>query len=198
MVDLIQTPDANAAAPAVVATPVRKKQVFERIPAIGMKPPLFNETEEGMEYSLVYVSPQGKQCIIRCTENVWRDVQQSQLSRKPRHDFVLLKDRAEEIVTQITMHLKRDFGIFDLATDTEAGASPASKYVEVVIDPEGTVSIKNRPADITHAVEDVILSSLRTDGAIRSGDYIDGSYRVDEVRERDGFRTAYVDPRPMT
>ena len=198
MVDLIRTPEVHHLAPLKVEKPVRKQQIFERIPAIGMKPPLYNETEEGTTYSLVYVSPQGKQCIVKCTENVWRDVQQSQLSRKPRHDFVLLKDRAEEIVTQITMHLKRDFGIFDLATDTEAGSSPASKYVEVVIDPEGTVSIRNRPADITNAVEDVILSSLRTNGDITSGDYIDGSYRIDEVRERDGFRTAYVDPRPMT
>jgi hypothetical protein len=197
VVDAVKDTDpvSEADDAAMDKAPVVKKQgpTFERIPAIGMKPPTHEEEDDGsVHYYLNYVTPQGKLARLECTENVWRDANQSKLNRKPRYDFVMYRDRKTSKVGQLSMHMKRDFQVFDQIEDSDESNS---RHIELVVDPEEIVSIRNRPADITQEVADVILSSLSRDPHVASGSYIEGAYRVDEVRERDGYRTIYVNPR---
>ena len=56
------------------------------------------------------------------------------------------------------------------------------------------LKILRAPAEVSTSTENEILESLKKDAKAKSGDYLAGKFRVAEIRERDGYKTFFIDP----
>ena len=176
-----------------------KRPKYKKVTAISIRLPE-SEVEEGEtpKFFINYVLNSGKLVTKPCTHKIWKDVTAEELFRKFRYQFEIFEDSDSGEVQHIDAKLKKEhlpsgFSEDDLISVGDDDSVKEPRFVEVVINPDNEVSVKRAPTKCTKATEDEILESISNDTSIKSGDYLKGAYRVDEIREREGYKTLYVD-----
>lgn len=87
-------------------------------------------------------------------------------------------------------HLPPGFNESDVL---DSAVTHEAVHLEVTISPGDEIEVNRAPSDCTQATEDEVIDSLSSDINIKPGDYILGRYRIDEIREREGYKTIYID-----
>ena len=175
----------------------QKRPSYKKQTAISIRLPeqdLSNQSKP--KFFINYVLNSGEQVKRPCTHKVWKDINAEKLFQKFRYNFEVLYDDATGIVQHLTSSMKREhlpagFSEEDVV-DADSNVSNPT-YLEVVVDPENTVKVARAPSDCGKGTEDEVLDSLASDTDVKSGDYLSGKYRVEEIREREGFKTIFVD-----
>ena len=179
--------------PAVksVARPKLKK-----IPAISIRLPGATELDDNQwSFSCGFVEPSGKLITKECTRKIWQEINSEALFKKFRYEFDVFVDE-KDIVTHINAKLKQEFlppGFNAEDLDDSHSDLNEVKFLEVTKDPSDILRVMRAPSNCSRPTEDEVVESLESNSDIKSGDYIAGRYRVEEIRERDGVQTFYID-----
>jgi len=173
-----------------------KRPKYKKSHAISIRLPR-EEVEEGErpKFYVTYVQNSGKSIERACTHKVWKDINTEELFRKFRYEFEIFEDAETGEVQHINAKIKKEhlpagFNIEDVA-DSDVTEEPA--FVEVVISPDDTIKVARAPSDCRKSTEDEIVESLSENANVKSGDYLLGNYRIEEIREREGHKTIFVD-----
>ena len=186
----VETPEKEEA-PKSISRPKLKK-----IPAISIRLPGATELDDDKwTFTCGFVEPSGKLLTKECTRKIWQEINSEKLFKKFRYEFDVFVDD-KDVVTHINAKLKKEFlppgfNTEDL-DDTQTELSEV-KFLEVTKDPSDTLRVMRAPSNCSRPTEDEIVESLESNSALKSGDYISGRYRVEEIRERDGVTTFYID-----
>jgi len=174
---------------------VADRPAFKTLTASTLGPPRFTENEEGeTDYYLEYVTSEGKIHQVQCTKGVYQDVEKEQLYRNYRVQFQLLFDEEKSIVSHINLKSKKEFLPAGFTEENIVGNNLDIKHIEASLSPESELKILRAPAEVSTSTENEILESLKKDAKAKSGDYLAGKFRVAEIRERDGYKTFFIDP----
>lgn len=174
---------------------VTERPAYKTLQASTMGPPRFTEVgPEEMRYYLEYTTSAGKQHQVPCTKGVYQDMEKEQIYRNYRVQFQLFLDEDKGVVSHINLKTKPEFLPKGFSEENVEGNDVGVKHVEVSLSPEKELKILRAPSETSSSSEKQILESLKKDVNAVSGDYLAGLFRVVEVRERDGYKTFFVDP----
>jgi hypothetical protein len=171
------------------------RPVFETLVAATLRIPYFSDEDGDTTYHLNYITTGGKAKAVACSKGVYKDVESEQLYKNYRVQFHLLFNEEEQLVTHINLKSKKEFLPAGFTEENIVGHTNTDvQHVEVSLSPDSELKILRTPTSTASSTENDILKSLQEDTAVSSGDYLQGKYRVVEIRERDGFKTFFVDP----
>ena len=174
---------------------VAERPAFKTLTASTMRPPRFEEGSDGeTNYYLEYTTVDGKSHQVPCTKGVYQDTEKEQLYRNYRIQFQLLYNEDDGVVSHINLKSKQEFLPTGFTEENIEGNNLDTKHVEVSLSPEKELKVLRAPSEVSSASEKEILESLEKDANAASGDYLAGKFRVVEIRERDGYKTFFVDP----
>ena len=180
---------------AEVAVEIQNRPNLKKIEAISIRLPGAEEIgDDEYKFNMGFVIPSGKLVHRECTRKVWREINSEELFRKFRYDFDIFEDE-NNVVHHINARAKQEFlppgfNLEDVETDLK---SKETRFLEITKDPSNTLRVMRAPTTCSRPTEDEVLDSIKSESNIVSGDYIKGRYRVEEIRERDGHTTYYVD-----
>jgi|SaaInlV_165m_DNA_1040744.scaffolds.fasta_scaffold03270_10 hypothetical protein len=145
-------------------------------------------------FSMGYVAPSGELKIKKCTQKVWKEINSEELFKKFRYNFDIFTDE-NDVVQHINARAKAEFlppgfDITDIKSELE---DKEVKHLEIVKDATDTLRVMRSPSSCSRPTEDEILTGVQDLESISSGDYINGKYRVEEIREKSGATTYYID-----
>ena len=177
-------------------TKVTKRAKYKKSTAISIRIPdeIVEEGEEP-QFFINYVISSGQLVKRPCTHKVWKDINNEGLFKKFRYEFDIFEDSEKGIVQHLNSRLKPEHlpaGFSEQDVVDSAVTSEAS-FLEITLSPEDELSVARAPSSCGKATEDEVIDSISNDLAVKSGDYILGKYRVEEIREREGFKTIFVD-----
>ena len=168
---------------------------FSRIQAVTIQLAYLKQLDDdSLEYYLDYVTPAGKFKTERCSKSVYKDVNSEKLTSNFRVKFTFLKDSEDGLIKHIAIKTKPEFlpqGFTE--EDSDMPNYSASENLELSVAPDSEVSVLKFPASASNTACNDVLASIQKDSNIKSGDYILGKYRISEIRERDGYKTVYID-----
>jgi len=177
---------------------IADRPAYKTLEASTLGPPKFQDGESGdTTYQLEYVTVDGKHNKVACTKGVYQDVEKEQLYRNYRVKFELLYDQDAELVSHINLKSKSEFLPMGFKQGDVVGSEVDLEQVEISLSPKKELRILRAPSSVSSNTEGEMLESLKKDAGVSSGDYLAGKYRVVEIRERDGFKTFFVDPAVM-
>ena len=180
---------------AEVAVEVENRPNLKKMEAISIRLPGAQEIgDDKYKFTMGFVAPSGRLIHKECTRKVWREINSEELFRKFRYDFDIFIDE-KDIVHHINARAKQEFlppgfNIEDVEDDLK---SKETRFLEITKDPSNVLRVMRAPSTCSRPTEDEVLDSIKSESSISSGDYIKGRYRVEEIRERDGHITYYVD-----
>tara|TARA_B100000579_G_scaffold437938_1_gene470094 strand:+ start:15927 stop:16520 length:594 start_codon:yes stop_codon:yes gene_type:complete len=175
---------------------VNKRAKYKKVTAISIRlPEEIIEEGESPKFFINYVLSSGQLVKKPCTHKVWKDINNEGLFKKFRYEFDVFEDSQKGIVQHLNARLKSEHlpagfneqDVIDSAVTTE------SAHLEVGVSPDNELSVNRAPSSCTKATEDEVLESISSDMNVKSGDYLLGKYRVEEIREREGHKTIFVD-----
>lgn len=188
---MTETKNEGVSKATVDARPKLKKHE-----AISIRLPGEEKIDENTwNFSMGYVDPSGQLHHKSCTRKIWQEINSEELFKKFRYDFEVFIDDGD-VVQHINARLKKEFLPAGFTTDdveNEKSALEEVRFLEVTKDPSDTLRVMRSPSSCTRPTEDEILESLSNNMDVSSGTYILGKYRVEEIRERDGVSTYYID-----
>ena len=174
---------------------IAQRPVFKRLVADTLRPPQFSEGEGNTEYQLNFVSPEGKANTVQCSKGVYQDVEKEKLYKNYRVQFHLLFDEEQEMITHINLKTKTQFLPAGFTEDDIVGSKTDVQHLEIGLSPDKNLNILRAPTTTASSTETEVLESLKiAPEDVKSGDYLQGKYRVVEIRERDGHKTFFIDP----
>lgn len=175
---------------------VTKRAKYKKTTAISIRiPEEVVEDGEQPKFFINYVLVSGQLVKRPCTHKVWKDINNEGLFKKFRYEFDIFEDSQKGIVQHLNSRLKSEHlpaGFNEQDVIDSAVTSEASN-LEITVSPENELSVARAPSSCSKATEDEVIDSMSSDLNIKSGDYILGKYRVDEIREREGYKTIFVD-----
>ena len=177
------------------AIQVENRPQLKKHEAISIRLPGAEEVSEDVyKFNMSFVRPSGQLVHKECTRKIWREINSEELFRKFRYNFDVFTDE-NDVVHHINAKAKQEFlppgfNMDDVETDLK---EKETRYLELTKDPSGTLRVMRAPSSCSRPTEDEVLESIKDQSEISSGDYLKGRYRVEEIRERDGYLTYYVD-----
>jgi len=169
---------------------------LKRLSAISIRLPGAHEYDtDQWEFTCGFVEPSGKFVTKACTRKIWQEINSEKLFKKFRYEFDVFVDE-QDVVTHINAKLKREFlppGFTVEDLEPSSDDVKEVKFLEVTQDPSLVLRVMRAPSNCSRPTEDEVLASLESNSDLKSGDYISGRYRVEEIRERDGVKTFYID-----
>lgn len=178
---------------------VVKRPQLKKLDAISIRLPGETETSEGQWYfTMSFVSPAGALMHKECTRKIWQEITTEQLYKKFRYNFEIFIDEDDK-VQHINATVKKEFlpaGFTEEDYENEVNQNSKiaeTKFLEVTKDPTDILRVMRAPSSCTRPTEDEILESLSGDFNVKSGTYLLGKYRIEEIRERDNIVTYYID-----
>lgn len=172
---------------------------LKKVDAISIRLPGESKDLNGdWSFQISYVEPSGKLVHKSCTRKIWQEVTTEQLFKKFRYNFEIFLD-AEDVVQHINALVKREFlpaGFSESDFEENYGTLEKvaeTKFLEITKDPTDTLRVMRAPSSCSRPTEDEIVESLASDLNVKSGTYLLGKYRVEEIRERDNTITYYID-----
>ena len=180
-------------------TKIVKRPEFTKLVGETLRVPSFEDDDYTgqVRYYLHFVTPEGKAEKIECTKGVYQDVEKEQLYKNYRLQYHLLLDQTQELVTHINVKTKREFLPPGFSPSDIVGGEKEAQFLEVSLTPESELQVLRSPTTVASTTENEVLTSLGKDSQVSSGDYIEGKYRVSEIRERDGYKTFFIDTHVM-
>jgi len=154
-----------------------------------------DESDESWSFNMSYVTPSGQLVHRTCTRKIWQEINEESLFKKFRYDFEVYEDE-NDVVHHINAKLKREFlpaGFSTEDMENESRSVDEVRFLEITKDASDTLRVMRAPSSCSRPTEDEIVDSLSKDDNVSSGTYILGKYRVEEIREREGVQTYYVD-----
>ena len=154
-----------------------------------------DESDDSWSFNMSYVTPSGQLVHRSCTRKIWQEINEEALFKKFRYDFEVYEDE-NEVVHHINAKLKREFlpaGFSAEDIENESRSVDEVRFLEITKDASDTLRVMRAPSSCSRPTEDEIVDSLSKDDNVSSGTYILGKYRVDEIREREGVLTYYID-----
>ena len=176
---------------------VDSRPKLKKTEAISIRLPgeVQDESDESWTFNMSYVTPSGSLAHRTCTRKIWQEINTEALYKKFRYDFEIYEDE-NDVVHHINAKLKREFLPAGFSTDdveNESRNVDEVRFLEITKDASETLRVMRAPSSCTRPTEDEIIDSLSKDDNVSSGTYILGKYRVEEIREREGATTYYVD-----
>lgn len=172
---------------------------LKKVDAISIRLPGESKDSNGdWSFRISYVEPSGKLVHKPCTRKIWQEVTTEQLFKKFRYNFEIFLD-AEDVVQHINALVKREFlpaGFSESDFEENYGTLEKvaeTKFLEITKDPTDTLRVMRAPSSCSRPTEDEIVESLASDLNVKSGTYLLGKYRIEEIRERDNTITYYID-----
>lgn len=173
-----------------------KRPKYKKTHAISLRLP-HEEVVEGEKpkFYITYVQNSGKAVVRPCTHKVWKDVNTEELFRKFRYEFEIFEDAQTGEVQHINAKIKKEHlpAGFNEADIADSDVTEEPRFVEVVISPDDKIKVARAPSDCRKSTEDEIIDSISENADVKSGDYLLGTYRIEEIREREGHKTIFVD-----
>ena len=178
---------------------VNKRPQLKKRDAISIRLPGEQEDSEGnWTFQMSYVEPSGKLIHRPCTRKIWQEITTEKLFKKFRYNFEIFEDEDGK-VQHINATVKREFlpaGFTEEDYENEYSSSDKvadTKFLEITRDPTDTLRVMRAPSSCTRPTEDEITESLAGDLNVKSGTYLLGKYRIEEICERDNVLTYYID-----
>jgi hypothetical protein len=173
-----------------------KRAKYKKTTAISIRlPEEIIEDGAKPKFFINYVLHTGELKTRPCTHKVWKDINIEELFKKFRYEFDIFEDAGTGVVQHLNSRLKSEHlpvG-FNEADIVDSTVTHEAAHLEVTVSPDDELSVQRAPSSCTQATEEEVIDSLAADLSVKSGDYILGKYRVDEIREREGHKTIYVD-----
>lgn len=178
---------------------IQKRPQLTKIDAISIRLPGETQDSEGVwSFNMDFVTPAGTLVHKKCTRKIWQEVTTEELFKKFRYNFEIFVDE-QDTVQHINATVKKEFLPAGFTEEDYENISQENtkvaetKFLEITKDPADILRVMRAPSSCTRPTEDEILESLSGDLNVKSGTYLLGKYRIEEIRERDNIITYYID-----
>lgn len=165
--------------------------ICKHILAYSLKPfPDPVENPDGtITYRLRYVSTSYIETLIGCSKSVCATIEADKLTFDHVHMFRLRLNQAGDTVTSIDVISRPD----DNSYFSVAGEED-NKFVVLIVDREGGVSVKAQPSDLSDDIVDTIVGYANEAENLDDGQLLGDRYLITGLHKQGGKTTITVDP----
>jgi hypothetical protein len=173
-----------------IVTSPRAVNTAKVIQAIAIKPsPLPAEVDGQTTFQMTYVNTNGRQVYQACTQQVFKQIQDSRLTFDHRNNFRLRLAGDSKTIQSIDRFPKPE-----LNTIFKAVGEEDTNLVVFQRHKDDTFTLKSQPAETPASVVDEISELLHANPEADADDYLDGKFKVDSITKKGGAVIIHVDP----